>query len=224
MPEAPAAHAGSSGPADPATATAPSSDPAPRGATAREELLGRVVAWFAEHGVGDTSLRTLAAGIGTSHRMLNYHFGSREGLLGAVVEAVEQSEHAALVELAATYDDPFEAGAAFWTRVADRAEVFAPLFFELSTHAMRGQPHADGLRTWLRTGWTDALRDSYLGLGVPAERAGTLALQSLAMARGLLFEVAVTGDRAAADLAMARWTDLVRREIDDGRALRTSRR
>ena len=49
---------------------------------------------------------------------------------------------------------------------------------------------------------------------MPADRAGTLALQSLAMARGLLFEVAVTGDRAAADLAMARWTDMVRAEID----------
>ena len=198
----------------------PAEDPvapprAPASSPARDELLARVVAWFAEHGVGDTSLRTLATGIGTSHRMLNYHFGSREGLLGAVVEAVEQAEHAALVELAATYDDPFEAGAAFWTRVADRAEVFAPLFFELSTHAMRAQPHAEGLRTWLRTGWTDAIRESYLGLGVPAERAGTLALQSLAMARGLLFEVAVTGDRAAADLAMARWTAMVRREIGE---------
>lgn len=179
----------------------------------REELLGRAVAWFAEHGVGDTSLRTLAAGIGTSHRMLNYHFGSREGLLGAVVEAVEQAEHAALLELAATHSDPFEAGAAFWTRVADRAEVFAPLFFELSTHAMRGRPHAAGLRAWLRTGWTEAIRRSYLDLGVPPERAGTLALQSLAMARGLLFEVAVTGDRAAADAAMASWTDTVRAEV-----------
>ena len=176
-----------------------------------------MVAWFAEHGVGDTSLRTLATGIGTSHRMLNYHFGSREGLLGAVVEAVEQAEHAALVELAATHDDPFEAGAAFWTRVADRAEVFAPLFFELSTHAMRGQPHAAGLRAWLRTGWLDALTGGYLDLGLPPDRARTLALQSLAMARGLLFEVAVTGDRAAADLAMSRWTEMVRREVAEVR-------
>ena len=40
------------------------------------------------------------------------------------------------------------------------AEVFAPLFFELSTHAMRGQPHAHGLRTWLRTGWLDALSEA----------------------------------------------------------------
>ena len=45
--------------------------------------------------------------------------------------------------------------------------------------------------------------------------AATLALQSLAMARGLLFEVAVTGDRPAADAAMARWADLVRRELQD---------
>jgi len=187
---------------------------AERSSPARDELLARAVGWFAEHGIGDTSLRTLATGIGTSHRMLNYHFGSREGLLGAVVEAVEQGEQAALVELAAQYDDPFEAGAAFWTRVADRAEVFAPLFFELSTHAMRDEPHAAGLRRWLRTGWIDALSESYRGLGVPPERAGTLALQSLAMARGLLFEVAVTGDRAAADLAMARWTAMVRQEID----------
>jgi AcrR family transcriptional regulator len=184
-----------------------------RPSAARDELLARVVVWFAEHGVGDTSLRTLATCIGTSHRMLNYHFGSREGLLGAVVEAVEQAEHAALVELAATHDDPFEAGAAFWTRVADRAEVFAPLFFELSTHAMRGQPHAAGLRAWLRTGWLDALTDGYRDLGLPPDRARTLALQSLAMARGLLFEVAVTGERAAADLAMSRWTEMVRHEV-----------
>jgi AcrR family transcriptional regulator len=184
----------------------------------REVLLGRAVAWFSEHGVGDTSLRTLAAGIGTSHRMLNYHFGSRDGLLGAVVEAVEQAEHAALLELAASDLDPFDAGLVFWARVADRAEVFAPLFFELSTHAMRGRPHAAGLRTWLRTGWTAALRDTYLALGVPAERAATLALQSLAMARGLLFEVAVTGDRAAADAAMVSWTAMVRRDVHEAAA------
>ena len=182
--------------------------------TARDALLEKAMGHVATHGMSDLSLRELAAAIGTSHRMLIYHFGSREGLLGAVVEAVEQGEHAALLELAATHDDPFEAGAAFWTRVADRAEVFAPLFFELSTHAMRGVPHAAGLRTWLRSGWTDAIRQSYLDLGVAPDRAGTLALQSLAMARGLLFEVAVTGDRAAADVAMASWTTTVRAEVE----------
>ncbi len=183
--------------------------------TARDELLERAVAWFAAHGVGDTSLRTLAAGIGTSHRMLNYHFGSRTGLLGAVVEAVERSEQNALLELAATHADPFEAGTLFWERVADRAAAFAPLFFELSTHAMRGEPHAAPLCAWFGEGWSDALTEAYRRLGVDDDAARTLALQSLAMARGLLFEVAVTGDRAAADVAMARWTAMVRRELED---------
>ena len=45
-----------------------------------------------EHGVGDTSLRTLAAGVGTSHRMLLYHFRLSRGLLAAVVESVELTE------------------------------------------------------------------------------------------------------------------------------------
>ncbi|HMM96457.1 TetR/AcrR family transcriptional regulator [Phycicoccus sp.] len=183
----------------------------------RDELLARAVAWFAEHGVGDTSLRTLAAGIGTSHRMLNYHFGSRSGLLGAVVEAVERSEQEALLGLSATTEDPFEAGALFWARVADRAAVFAPLFFELSTHAMRGEPHAEPLRRWFGEGWLPVLARAYRDLGVGDGAAETLALQSLAMARGLLFEVAVTGDRAAADRAMAGWTTMVRRELEEGR-------
>ena len=190
---------------------------------ARQDLLDRTIEYVARHGLIDLSLRELAAGIGTSHRMLNYHFGSRERLLGAVVEAVEQAEHVALVELAATHDDPFEAGAAFWTRVADRAEVFAPLFFELSTHAMRDQPHAAGLRAWLRTGWLDAITDGYLDLGLPTDRARTLALQSLAMARGLLFEVAVTGDREAADRAMASWTAMVRAEVEGQKVSPVSR-
>ncbi|MFQ6172070.1 TetR/AcrR family transcriptional regulator [Oryzobacter sp. R7] len=187
----------------------------PEGAPSpRDDLLARAVVWFAEHGVGDTSLRTLADGIGTSHRMLIYHFGSRTGLLAAVVEAVERAERHALLELTAAHD-PFEAGAAFWARVADRAEVFAPLFFELSSHAMRARPHADPLRRWLDGGWTTALRDAYAAAGAPPALAATLALQSLAMARGLLFELAVTGDRDAADAAMARWTAAVRRDLEE---------
>lgn len=179
----------------------------------REELLDRAVSWFAENGVGDTSLRTLANGIGTSHRMLNYHFGCREALLGAVVETVERSEQEALVEFLATTESPLEAGALFWKQVADRAEVFAPLFFELSTHAMRRRPHAEHLHGWLTNGWKDAITHGFERAGVDPEDAHTFALQSLAMARGLLFELAVTNDRAAVDTAMTRWALMVRRDI-----------
>jgi AcrR family transcriptional regulator len=138
---------------------------------ARDELLARCITWFAEHGVGDTSLRTLAATVGSSHRMLLYHFGSREGLLAAVVESVEQGERDLLQRLLHDVDDPYAAGLAFWDHVADAAGTFAPLYFELSGHAMQGQPWAAGLRTWLTSGWTEALTDLWIRLGRPADEA-----------------------------------------------------
>jgi AcrR family transcriptional regulator len=169
---------------------------------ARDELLARCVAWFAEHGVGDTSLRTLATHVGTSHRMLLYHFGSRDGLLAAVVESVEQGERDLLQRLLSEVDDSYAAGLAFWDHVADAAATFAPLYFELSGHAMQGQPWAAGLRAWLTTGWTEALTDLWIRLGRPADEAAQLARVNLAAVRGLLFDLALTGDRAAADEGM----------------------
>ena len=54
---------------------------------ARERLLAAAVDQAMRGGIADLSLRELAAAIGTSHRMLLYHFGSREGLLVAVARA-----------------------------------------------------------------------------------------------------------------------------------------
>ena len=56
---------------------------------ARERLLDAVVAHFTEEGLADQSLRRIAEAVGTSHRMLLYHFGSKDGLLLAVVREVE---------------------------------------------------------------------------------------------------------------------------------------
>ena len=177
--------------------------------SARDDLLGRAIDWFAANGVGDASLRTLADGIGTSHRMINYHFGSRDGLLGAVVEAVERDEREVLATMLAGLGDPLEVGAAFWTHVADRATIFAPLFFELSGQAMQGKPYAASLRAWLGTGWLAELVEGFQRAGWSPQESATFARLSLAMARGLLFDLAVTGDRGGVDAAMERWTAMV---------------
>ena len=84
-------------------------------ATGRDALLQRAIGHFAAHGIGDTSLRALAEAIGTSHRMLIYHFGSREGLLAAVVDTVEEGARetlARMVEEARTDPDPLDGRAA----------------------------------------------------------------------------------------------------------------
>lgn len=169
---------------------------------ARDELLTRCVVWFAEHGVGDTSLRTLASGVGSSHRMLIYHFGSREGLLAGVVETVEQRERDVLEQLLRETEDPYAAGWAFWAHAADGAQSFAPLYFELAGHAMQGSAWAVSLREWLTSGWNDALTDFWVRMGYPQSEAVQMAHVNLAAVRGLLFDLALTGDRAAADDGM----------------------
>jgi AcrR family transcriptional regulator len=173
--------------------------------TGREALLGRAIGHFAEHGVGDTSLRALAEAIGTSHRMLIYHFGSREGLLAAVVDVVEQGARdtlAQMVEETHGDPDPFEAAMRFWRLVTDDALVYGPLFFELSSHAMLGLPHAVDLRERLVTPWLDALVEMWVGRGVPERAARLEARIDLAVARGLLHDLLLTGDREGVDAAM----------------------
>lgn len=73
---------------------------------ARDILLDKAVAHFAAQGVRDTSLRGLAPHIGTSQRMLSYHFGSREGLLVAVIDKVVTDTTAALRALFADTRTP----------------------------------------------------------------------------------------------------------------------
>src|SRR6516165_4699884 len=83
---------------------------------ARERLLAAAVGHALDTGIADLSLRQLAAAIGTSHRMLLYHFGSRQGLLAAVTQAVEDQQRAALLESGtATADDARRS----WQRLSD---------------------------------------------------------------------------------------------------------
>ncbi|HEU5391300.1 MAG TPA: TetR family transcriptional regulator [Streptosporangiaceae bacterium] len=89
------------------------------------------------------SLRQLAAAIGTSHRMLIYHFGSREGLLAAVTRAVEEQQ-AVLLEPGATRPDARPS----WQRLSDPSRwPQERLFFELYASALRGRPGTEGFST-----------------------------------------------------------------------------
>jgi AcrR family transcriptional regulator len=178
----------------------------------REVLLGRIVDWFAVNGVLDTSMRTLAAGVGTSNRMLNYHFGSRDQLLAAVIERVCEAERDALARFLHDSSDPVDAGRRYWSHVAETASVFAPLFYELAAHAMYGKEYAEGLRNVLTDAWLDGFTQGFARVTDRAH-AERLARLCLAVGRGVLFEVALTGNRAAADAAIEEFTTMARRAV-----------
>ncbi|MGD7706439.1 TetR family transcriptional regulator [Microlunatus sp. Y2014] len=179
----------------------------------RAKLLARVIDHYAEHGVRDTSLRSLAARIGTSQRMLHHHFGSRTDLLVAVVEAMVDHDTVALRELFADEADPMTAGRRNWQLVADRARTYGALYFELSSHAMYALPHAERLGTVLVTRTETAFADAYETVTGDRAEAVRLARLTVAVGRGLMYEMLIDGDRAASDDAVELFVELVRNHL-----------
>jgi AcrR family transcriptional regulator len=165
----------------------------------RQELLDAVVKECAERGIGDRSLRDIAAAVGTSHRMLLHHFGSRNELLLAIVEEVERRQRALLHELPT---EPAAAIAAMWADLR-RTELrpFERLFFECYARGVQGeQPFARML---------PGAVDAWLTEDETTDPA--LVRLGLAVMRGLLLDLVATDDRRGVDAAAKAFADLVRR-------------
>jgi AcrR family transcriptional regulator len=155
-------------------------------------------------GIGDLSLRELAAAIGTSHRMLIYHFGSREGLLVAVTQAVEETERAAFAHVGPTPDDAWE----FWQRLSH--PTMWPqerLFFELYSYALLGRPGTEAFLNGIVESWVVPIADAYIRAGFDEPSARAEARLGVAVVRGLLLDLLATGDRAGVDDAYRRFLD-----------------
>jgi AcrR family transcriptional regulator len=177
---------------------------------ARDRLLAAAVEYVAANGIGDISLRRLAEAIGTSHRMLIYHFGSREGLLIEVVRTVEQRQRDALAALDAEPGaTPEDVGRAMWRRLADESLwPLERLFFELYGQALQGRPHAVPLLEGIVEDWLGPATEMALERGTAPENARAEARLGLAVVRGLLLDLLATGDREGVEQAMERYITL----------------
>ncbi|MDT5147012.1 MAG: hypothetical protein QOC58_1657 [Mycobacterium sp.] len=173
----------------------------------RRQLLDALVEEFATGGVGDRSLREVAAAVGTSHRMLLHHFGSREDLLVVIVEEVERRQMRLLPALPA---DPADSFSAMWADVR-RPELrhVERLFFECYARAAQGEkPYArmvpGAVEEWL----AEATKIAAVS-GAPIDLA--VARLGLAVVRGLLLDLVATDDDAGVDAAASAFAELLKR-------------
>jgi AcrR family transcriptional regulator len=162
---------------------------------ARTALLDRIALEVGEHGLADRSLRDLAQAVGTSHRMLLYHFGSRDGLVTALVERIEADQRALLVALASEVDDLGGLVMAVWRQVSSpELRPFVRLFFECVA-ITGGQGLTDE--------WLEVAGNVAEGIGFETDR-DELRL-GVAVTRGLLIDVLTTGDTVAATRSLERF-------------------
>ena len=181
--------------------------------SAQERLLEAVIEHFTTEGLGDQSLRHIAEAVGSSHRMLLYHFGSRDGLLLAVAQAVEARTQGELVSTVrhagwATEDLIRHV----WAYVADPAlGPFERLFFALYGRALQGEAALRPLLEGDVARWLDlnvaAAREA--GIDIAPEAIRVHARLGLAVVRGLLLDLLATGERdevgAALEVFAARY-------------------
>ena len=181
----------------------------------RDRLLSRAVEHFGAAGVADRSLRGIAEDLGTSHRMLIHHFGSREGLLAAVSLAVEARQQEVMAAaLGDPEEDPVEQGVAYFRATAEAARSYGPLFFEIAAHAAQGREHAVDFGRRMLGDWLPAVTALCVELGIPSDRAEDHARLALAATRGLLLDELVTGEREAVERAARLLHELLVRAAD----------
>jgi AcrR family transcriptional regulator len=171
----------------------------------RQRLLDRAVQYVAQNGIGDVSLRQLAAALGTSHRMLIHHFGSIE-----IVRTVEERQRDVLTDIIPDPARPAkEAMRAWWKHISDPALwPNERLFFELYGQALQGRAHTSAVLDGIVDAWLDPIAQPSIDRGVPADIARAHARLGIAVTRGLLLDLLATGAVAEVDAAMDAFIDI----------------
>lgn len=172
----------------------------------RVELLERAYRYLLAHGLGDLSLRPLAAAVGSSPRVLLFLFGSKDELVRALL-ARARADELALLERVRAEGETGRAPAAVWTWLV-APEHRALLTLWVDAYA-RSVAEPDG--PW--AGFAAATVADWLALLAERAAPGSDEVDrtlTLAVLRGALLDLLATGDAPRVDAAVRRHLDRAR--------------
>lgn len=141
----------------------------------RDELLEAATDYVLEHGLVGLSLRPMAEALGTSDRMLLYHFGTKDELVTAIIRTSHDRSIAHIGALPA--DGGIREGVLrLWEAIS--SSTIAPccrMYVEASALGLLGsEPYAAAVRDQ-NAEWMQALADHLAASGVVADRAAAVA-------------------------------------------------
>lgn len=186
----------------------------------RGELLEAIVDVLLEEGIADLSLRPLAERVGTSARLLIYHFGSKEDLLAAALAQVRARIAIALKALAQT-DPSRSLGAAltrFWLWATDEPnQKYFRLLFEIDGLAMHNQLRFSiQARNESTSVWLNLIRNAEVLSGQSAAALPGRTTLIWATVAGLLQDFLTTGDRERTTAALHYFLSLIAKDEQAG--------
>jgi AcrR family transcriptional regulator len=184
---------------------APAQHPAP--SARREELLDRSYEYVLQHGLSGLSLRPLAAAVGSSPRVLLFLFGSKDGLVRALLARARADEISGLDQLRADGGSLTDVVRLVWAWLVEPPHR-AVLRLWADAYA---QSLVDPDGPWANFGrgtvedWLALLAEAQ----PPARRAGPDAVAeralALAVMRGALLDLLATGDVERTTAAVDRY-------------------
>lgn len=140
----------------------------------REDLLERVTTHVLTHGLIGLSLRPVAAAVGTSDRMLIYHFESRDALVSAVVDRATGLAVAIVNDLhgaPSVRSGINRLWAAYQTEpLSGCLDVYCQA---AATGLIGREPYLSDARASNEL-WTAAMRDYLVRCGAPTRRVGRI--------------------------------------------------
>ena len=164
----------------------------------REELLDRIVDVLLADGIAEVSLRPLSAAVGSSARLLIYHFGSKEELIAVALERVRARITKAVGELVSsgTFSSLDQFFRVFWTWATQEPnQRYFRLLFEIDGLAMHeGKIVSDKDRVSGATGWLKMFAKSAEKLADTAQAQSGASTVIVAAINGLLHDFFATGD------------------------------
>jgi AcrR family transcriptional regulator len=171
----------------------------PPGRKRRDELAEGATDYVLEHGLIGLSLRPLATALGTSDRMLLYHFDGKDDLVATVLR-VSTDRSAAEVRAMPAAPDVRRAVLDLWaTMTSPQVSRCQRMYVEAAALGLFGrEPYATVVRDSNRV-WVDAVADRLVAAGTPRDRAERAVALLDAALTGFLLDLPLdAGDTVAA--------------------------
>lgn len=173
----------------------------------RDELRDKALHYFLNNGLAELSLRPLAEQIGTSARLLIYHFGSKEKLITLVMAQVRSRVQQSVVEM--MHAAQGEASmASFWRWLTDDENIrYVRLLFEVQVLALQNPAIYAQFLSDTSSSWLEVLEH-----GIPeSAKRRTIATLCSAVLDGLALDYMSTGDLDRTTAALEFFVSLLSR-------------
>ena len=171
----------------------------------KADVLNAMADYLLGSGISEATLRPAASAVGTSARMLLYHFRSKEELLVAALREVRRRETEMLAEAVAKIPATSiaEATRAIWRWYAAPERLpYLQVFFEAWGVSLRRPYLFKGFLEGVRKDLLPIAEAGLLARGYPRRDATAIATFLIGAFRGLLIDLVANRDRKRLDDAM----------------------